>query len=466
MKSTDDPQIPSDIYRRVFHASSIPMAISTVAEGRYLDINESGARACGMKREDMIGRTSVEVGIYPDSAVRDTVRGEISSGNSVNSVEMQLSKRDGTPIISLMYFDLLDDNQELWLTSGVDISRLKTVETALRASEERFRKYVEHANDIIYSLTSEGVFTYVSPNWTEFLGHTVDEVVGRSFEDFVHPDDIPACHRFLELIIARGKSERSVPYRVLHKDGTWRRHSSNATMSSGNGSDYTFIGIARDMTDQLGIERELEAMRIASQREEERIAIARDLHDDLSQELTGLHIELASLSRTAADLNTRKRLALLKDELGKTIATVRGILAELRSDVLDELGLEGAVRWLARNLRRKSGITCRIDCAMGLYAPSQMTATAIYRIIQEALNNIVRHSRASIVRIRLNGSIEQLRITITDNGIGMSDGSDDCSGHYGIAGMRERARLCGGTLEFSRPPGGGTRIVAKLPAGV
>lgn len=456
-----DRQLSDNIYRKVFHASSIPMAISTVAEGRYVDINESGARVCGMNREEMIGRTSVEIGIYADPSLREAIRRQVCAGGSINSVELNMSGQDGASIPSIMYFDLLDDRKQLWLTSGIDISRQKSVENELRASEERFRQYVEHANDIIYSLTSEGIFTYVSPNWTEYLGHPVEEVVGRSFEYFVHPDDIDACHSFLEQIIARGKSERSIPYRVLHKNGTWRLHSSNASMISDGATGHLFIGIARDMTDQYRIERELEALRIASQREEERIAIARDLHDDLSQELTGLHIELASLSRTAPELETRRRLTAMKDDLGKTISTVRGILAELRSDLLEELGLEGTVRWLVRNLRQKSGMTCRIEYNPGLFVPSPMVAIAAYRIIQEALNNIVRHSRATSVRVRLHGSIDRIRITITDNGVGMPE---VCPGHYGITGMKERARLCGGTLEFSKPSGGGTKIVATLPA--
>lgn len=171
-------KIADDIYRRVFHASSIPMAISTVAEGRYVDINESGARVCGMNREEMIGRTSVEIGIYADPSVREAIRRQVCAGGSINSVELGMSGQDGSSIPSIMYFDLLDDLKQLWLTSGIDISRQKSVENELRASEERFRQYVEHANDIIYSLTSEGIFTYVSPNWTEYLGHAVEEVVG------------------------------------------------------------------------------------------------------------------------------------------------------------------------------------------------------------------------------------------------------------------------------------------------
>jgi signal transduction histidine kinase len=268
----------------------------------------------------------------------------------------------------------------------------------------------------------------------------------------------------LEQIIARGKSERSIPYRVLHKDGTWRMHSSNASMISDGATGHSFIGIARDMTDQYRIERELEALRVAGQREEERIAIARDLHDDLSQELTGLHIELASLSRTAPEFETRRRLTAMKEELGNTIASVRGILAELRSDVLDELGLEGSVRWLLRNLRRKSGMICRLDYSPELFTMSPMVALAAYRIIQEALNNVVRHSCANSVRVRIMGNNDQLRITVSDNGVGMPEGQDADAGHYGIAGMRERARLCGGSLQFTKSKSGGTKVLAMLPA--
>jgi PAS domain S-box-containing protein len=122
---------------------------------------------------------------------------------------------------------------------------------------ERFRYFVENANDIIYSLTPDSIFTYVSPNWTEILGHDIYEVVGQSFESFVHPEDIPLCRVFLERVIATGEKHAGVEYRVRHKTGAWRWHTSNASpVRDADGNIITYMGIARDITERKRLEDE------------------------------------------------------------------------------------------------------------------------------------------------------------------------------------------------------------------
>ncbi|MFQ5602707.1 MAG: PAS domain S-box protein [bacterium] len=127
----------------------------------------------------------------------------------------------------------------------------KEAEEALCESEERFRNLVENANDIIYSLTPDGKFSYVSPNWTDILGHEVQEVLGKSFEPFVHPDDLEACQNFLHSVIESGKKQSGIEYRVRHKDGSWRWHISSASpLMDSEGRVLNFIGIAHDVTER------------------------------------------------------------------------------------------------------------------------------------------------------------------------------------------------------------------------
>ncbi len=141
-------------------------------------------------------------------------------------------------------------------TDAETIQALKSRIAELETSERHFRSFVENASDIMYTLTSSGVFTYVSPNWPELLGHPVDEVIGESFHRFVHPADAPACEAFLERVIRTGKKQEGVEYRVRHQDGEWRWHASNASpMRDDAGKVSAFFGIARDITEQ----RETEA---------------------------------------------------------------------------------------------------------------------------------------------------------------------------------------------------------------
>ena len=144
-------------------------------------------------------------------------------------------------------------------TDAETIQALESRIAELEASEQRFRSFVENASDIMYTLNPAGVFTYVSPNWPELLGHPVDEVIGESFHRFVHPDDAPACEAFLERVIRTGKKQEGVEYRVRHQNGRWRWHASNASpMRDDAGKVSAFFGIARDITEQRRTEAALQ----------------------------------------------------------------------------------------------------------------------------------------------------------------------------------------------------------------
>ncbi|MFQ5790893.1 MAG: PAS domain S-box protein, partial [Acidobacteriota bacterium] len=138
-----------------------------------------------------------------------------------------------------------------------DAHRKQAVEE-LRRSEQMFRGMVENANDIIYTLSTDGTLLYVSPNWTENLGHDVSEVVGRVFIPFVHPDDVPRCLAFLDKVLKTGKKQRGIEYRVKHKDGSWRWHTSNGSILKTSQGETIYAGIAHDITERKRFEAELE----------------------------------------------------------------------------------------------------------------------------------------------------------------------------------------------------------------
>jgi PAS domain S-box-containing protein len=143
-------------------------------------------------------------------------------------------------------------------------SRLQADE-ALRESEERFRSYVENVNDIVFTFSPEGILTYVSPTWKESLGHDVSEVEGRSFEAFVHPDDVSPCHAFIERTVATGRKQAGLEYRVRHKNGDWLWHTSNISpLRDADGVTISsLLGVARDITER---KRAVEALRESEDR--------------------------------------------------------------------------------------------------------------------------------------------------------------------------------------------------------
>jgi diguanylate cyclase (GGDEF)-like protein/PAS domain S-box-containing protein len=145
--------------------------------------------------------------------------------------------------------------------SAADISERRRAEAALALSEEKFRLLVENSHDIIYTLTPEGVFTFVSPAWTTLLGHPVNQVAGHPFQPFVHPDDLPGCMVWLQKVIETGQRQEGVEYRVRHIDGSWRWHTSSAVpLRDEAGTVIGFEGIARDITERKQMQQKLEEM--------------------------------------------------------------------------------------------------------------------------------------------------------------------------------------------------------------
>ncbi|WP_417657553.1 diguanylate cyclase domain-containing protein [Pseudidiomarina aestuarii] len=167
--------------------------------------------------------------------------------------EFRMVKPSGE-IIWLEAYDhgrTLDDGSLEWTGYLNDITERKRLERKLAASELRFRTFVENANDIIYTVSAEGEITYLSPNWEKLLGYSIQDSLGTSFTEFVHPDDVSRCYRFLESVLAEDHKYESVEYRVRHARGYWQWHTSTASMvTSEDGLNKYYLGIARDVTTQ------------------------------------------------------------------------------------------------------------------------------------------------------------------------------------------------------------------------
>jgi signal transduction histidine kinase len=217
----------------------------------------------------------------------------------------------------------------------------------------------------------------------------------------------------------------------------------------------------RRSTDQL---RELSA-RLQSVREEERTHIARVIHDELGQTLTGLKMDVAWLQRHL----DRKQPALLEktqamsDLIDSTIQTVRRVASELRPGILDDLGLVATIEWQLQEFQTRSGIQGKL-----ISAPEETTldadgSTAAFRIFQEILTNVARHAQATQVEVILEESASFLTLQVQDNGRGITESEIHSPKSIGLLGMQERARLRAGDVQFQGTPGEGTAVTVRLP---
>ena len=201
-------------------------------------------------------------------------------------------------------------------------------------------------------------------------------------------------------------------------------------------------------------------------KEAERKRIAREIHDELAQNLLALKIEAEFLANRTRDRQGKlhERAAATVRQIDLTIRSVRQIINDLRPNVLD-LGLNAAVDWQVADFARRTGIECELVEDETEYHLDDQCATALFRILQESLNNVARHARASKVRIDLHRHADMLTMTIRDNGVGMQPGSRNRTGSFGLVGIEERVNILGGSFSISSGPDTGTTIVVTIPVG-
>ena len=207
--------------------------------------------------------------------------------------------------------------------------------------------------------------------------------------------------------------------------------------------------------------RELAAFR-ENVREDERSRIARELHDELGQSLTALRIDLSWVkNRCAADDAVAERLGASFALVDRTVEAVRRIAEDLRPRMLDDLGLAAAVEHHVQQFARRTGIVCELAMDREEFAIGRGAATALYRIVQEALTNVARHAGAARVNVRIEQA-DGIRLVVADDGRGMSEESA-AAGSFGLLGMRERVQMLDGRIEVGNAEGGGTVIDVRLP---
>jgi signal transduction histidine kinase len=207
------------------------------------------------------------------------------------------------------------------------------------------------------------------------------------------------------------------------------------------------------------------AARIQSVREEERTGIAREIHDELGQSLTGLKMDLSWLGKRlpAGEKDAQKKIEAMFGLIDSTIKTVRKISSGLRPQVLDDVGLVGALKWQAREFQTRTGLRCNMAIPDGDIELDKGQATAAFRIFQEVLTNVARHANATRVDIELQLDDAQLTLKIADNGKGIGAPEIQSQTSLGLLGMRERALLFNGQVEIKGTKGKGTAVTVRIP---
>jgi signal transduction histidine kinase len=245
------------------------------------------------------------------------------------------------------------------------------------------------------------------------------------------------------------------------------------------GNITKWYGTGFDIEDRTRAEAQLKATSeqlralsasLSSAREEEGTRIAREIHDELGSALTSLKWDLESIDKLCSeaagqtDFSTvRKKIEAMIELIDATIKAVKRISSELRPSLLDDLGLAAAIEWQCKQFVAHTEIVCQVESVAGHIELSREQATAIFRIFQEAMTNILRHAQASSVEITMEEDDDEFVLRIRDNGRGITEEEVTGSRTLGLIGMRERVHLVGGKIEFTRAPVKGTVVTVRVP---
>jgi PAS domain S-box-containing protein len=353
----------------------------------------------------------------------------------------------------------------------LDITERKRTESALRESEERLTLAFAGAQEGIWDWNLETNAVVYSSRWKHMLGYSDDEIEPNvsAWERLVHPDDRGAADRASESV-ARGQPTYEAEFRLRHKDGHYVQVLSRGfpVRREPGGPVVRIVGTHFDLTDRQ--KREAERARtellthLVFAQEDERRRIARDMHDQLGEHLTALALRIGRLKQVCADsenlareVDDLERIALRLDQ------DVDRLVWELRPTALDDLGLRAALTNYVQDWSSRTGIPARLHTS-GLLDERLASdiETTLYRIAQEALNNVAKYSRAGHVEVILERRHESVLLVVEDDGIGFETDGGVTGQGFGLVGMRERAALVGGNVEIESAPGQGTTVLVRI----
>jgi PAS domain S-box-containing protein len=318
-------------------------------------------------------------------------------------------------------------------------------------------------HDAIFILDCEGGLVEVNSSASRISGYDLSELLQIDFTSLFIEPDRNTYLKFFSRVLNGETIVAELPIR--RKDGRIIDGELSNKRLILDDIKYVMV-VVRDITRLRKAKEALRKLTFHTEkvREDERSRIALDLHDDLGQKLTALKMDIAWLKpRIQTDevkiiSKTDEMLYLIDD----TIKTVQRICSELRPGILYDLGLPAAIEWFLGNFSKNTGIETVANIVPEEMEIEERLAVILYRIIQEAMTNVARHSQADMVSVSLIKTNERIKLTVRDNGVGISEEVINSPGSFGLFGMRERAKVCGGEVTIKGLKGRGTSVLASF----
>jgi len=338
-------------------------------------------------------------------------------------------------------------------------------------SRKRYEELFNNASDAIWVHDLEGIITLANEACERLTGYPVSQLAGRNVREFLTEEAVALARQVRERLLKGDVMEHRYEQRLTKEDGSEAIMNVSTRLIVSNGQPQAFQNMARDVTAERRLQDNLQfyLREVLQAQEEERKRLARELHDDTSQQillLTHKVDNLASRAESYLPEELRDELARLYEISQHTYQGVKHYAQALRPRILDDLGLVSAIKWLAQEASDFSGVEIEVTTETVPPLPPE-TQLVLFRIVQEALNNVQRHSRATRASVALKCHEDKIAVTITDNGDGFELPGQLSEfarrGKLGLTGMEERVRLIGGKVEVNSKTGKGTTVFVTAP---
>jgi PAS domain S-box-containing protein len=464
-------------FRRSLDESPLGVRIVT-EEGETIYANRAILDIGDFDSIEELNTTPLRKRYTPESYAEFQIRREKRRrGDPVPSeYEVSIVRKDGEARhLHVFRKEILWNGEKQFQAIYQDITERRRLEDALRENEERYRALFTRAAEGIFIISVNGELVEVNESFARMHGYCVQEMLNMKLKDF----DTPESFQMYPDKIRRLLTGEALTFNVehYHKDGHVFPLEVSASLISIGGESYIQC-FHRDITERKRAEEELRisreqmralAGRQQAVREEERTNMARAIHDELGGALTGLKIDFSLLTRAALKIeNETVRTSLLAGmdsmikSIDSTIQNVRRIAMELRPGVLDDLGLVAALEWQLKDFEKRTGIRCEFFSPMEEISLDTDLSTTLFRIFQEALTNVVRHSGATEVHVRMHADADSATLEVEDNGKGIKKEEAMSTKSLGLLGMRERAQMFGGRFTMTGTPGIGTKVTVEV----
>jgi PAS domain S-box-containing protein len=465
--------ISEEKFSKVFHINPSACGLSNLNDYKYIEVNDAYYSLFGFDKDEVLGKTAMELGIMT-SEIRNDILLKADIQGKLTNVETDLKAKNGEIKHVMLSAEIIKlHGKNYRFTAVYDVTERKRAEKALKGSEAMLTKAQQIAHVGSWELDDTTHELHWSDETFRIFGFAPRSVVPTMelFLKCIHPDDLAFLN---EAITSAWNSLASFneDHRIILPDGQIRMVHEQAEIKFDDaGRPEMWMGIVQDITEVKKAEDELKnsieqlhflTQYIENVRENERVAISRELHDDLGQALTAVKIDLGTIKQSVADMGIISKINKVSALVGETIKTVQNITSQLRPPIIDDLGIEAAIEWYTKEFEQRNGVKV-IFKSDSMLTISPDASLNIFRIMQESLTNIARHSKASKVELVLNKNDESINFRISDNGIGINESKIKSIKSFGIISMKERAASIGGTFTIHRNKKRGTAIELILP---